>query len=94
MKQLIIVLSFIGILTGCSMRPKSFEGVSHARPQTIASLVGQSRTDIHAHFGAPALSRTEKESTLWSYQAHSCALLVYFDKTGTCRYAETRGKCQ
>ena len=94
MKRLIIVLGLIGILTGCSFRPRSFEDVSHAQPQTVASLVGQTRADIHAHFGTPILSRTEKNRTLWSYQASSCALLVYFDETGICRHAETRGKCQ
>lgn len=94
MKHLMIVLGLVIILTGCSLRPKSFAGVSHAKPQTVASLVGQNRSDIHAHFGKPVLSRTEKVNTLWSYQSDSCALLVYFDKMGICRHAETRGKCQ
>lgn len=94
MKHLMIVLGFIGVLTGCSMRSKSFEGVSHAAPQTVTSFVGQTRADIHAHLGMPTLSRTEKISTLWSYQANSCALLVYFDNLGICRHAEIRGKCQ
>lgn len=94
MKHLMIALGFIGILTGCSIRPKSFEGVSHAVPQTVASLVGQTRADIYSDFGTPRLTRTEKASTLWSYQANSCALLVYFDETGVCRHAETRGQCQ
>ncbi|MBR5129688.1 MAG: hypothetical protein IKV03_00480 [Alphaproteobacteria bacterium] len=94
MKYFVLSLGIMGMITGCSMRPKSFEGVVHARPQAVASLIGQSRTQIHSRFGVPTLSRTEKTQSLWSYQSDSCALLIYFDKIGVCQYAETRGKCQ
>ena len=94
MKQWVIIFGLVGILAGCSMRPKSFEGVSHAKPQIVVSLIGKSQKDIYKKFGEPALSRVEKSTLLWSYQADSCALLVYFDETNICRHAETRGKCQ
>lgn len=94
MKRLIFGGFCIFILTACSMRPTSFEGVTHAKPQTIASLIEQTRADIHSRFGAPTLSRNEQNNTVWSYQSNSCALLVFFDEMGICRYAETRGKCQ
>lgn len=94
MKQWGFVLGLTLMATACSMRPTSFEGVTHAKPQTVASLVGQTQAEIHTRFGMPTLSRNEQNSTLWSYQSNSCALLVYFDETDICRHAETRGKCQ
>lgn len=94
MKQSGLVLGLVLMMTACSMRPTSFEGVTHAKPQTVASLIGQTQADIHTRFGVPTLSRNEQNNTLWSYQSNSCALLVFFDEMDICRYAETRGKCQ
>ncbi len=94
MKKWVVGLVCGLMMSACSMRPTSFEGVSHAEPQTIASLIGQPRSAIHSRFGTPTLSRNEQNKTLWSYQSDSCALLIFFDETGICRHAETRGKCR
>lgn len=76
------------------MRPHSFEGIEHARPQVLASLIGQNRSEIYDRFGAPILYRNEETRVLWSYQSNACAMLIYFDEMGICRHAETRGICQ
>lgn len=94
MKTRLCVLCMVVALAACSHRPTSFEGIEHPEPQKVSSLVGQNRTQIHGVFGSPIVSRTENEHSVWSYQTKTCAMLVYFDKDGICRHAETRGNCQ
>lgn len=94
MKRLIFLICAAMIISGCSFRPTSFTGAKHAKPKTVRSLIGQNQSEIRNQFGSAALIRTESPYSLWSYQAGSCVLLVYFDKDGICRFAETRGNCQ
>lgn len=94
MKRLIFLICAAMIISGCSFRPTSFTGAKHAKPKTVRSLIGQNQSEIRNQFGSAALIRTESAHSLWSYQAGSCVLLVYFDKDGICRFAETRGNCQ
>ncbi len=94
MKRLIFLICAAMIISGCSFRPTSFTGAKHAKPKTVRSLIGQNQSEIRNQFGSAALIRTESPHSLWSYQAGSCVLLVYFDKDGICRFAETRGNCQ
>ncbi|MGN1063481.1 MAG: outer membrane protein assembly factor BamE [Alphaproteobacteria bacterium] len=82
------------MVAACSGRPTSFEGIEHPRPHRVSSLVGQTRAQVHNLFGTPGISRMENGHLVWSYQMKTCVLLVYFDKDGICRYAETRGNCE
>ena len=94
MVRFITVLSISLLAMGCSMRPRSFEGIKHAPPQKIKALTGQSQKQVHKKFGAPMIKRYEGSCTLWSYQSDACAMLVYFDENNVCQHAETRGICQ
>ncbi len=94
MKHLIFLICMAIMISACSFRPTSFTGAKHAQPKTVHSLMGKNQNEIRNLFGSAALIRTESAHSLWSYQAASCVLLVYFDKDGICRFAETRGNCQ
>lgn len=93
MKKLVVVLCLTLMLAACSSRPKSFTGAHHERPQKVNELVGQTRNQITRIMGTPVTTRTEGDYTLWSYKTGSCATLIYFDKSGKVKYAETRGNC-
>lgn len=81
-------------VAACSDRPKSFQGVHHAAPKSVSSLLGQTRTDIHGRFGKPTASRVEDGRALWTYRKGTCSTLIYFDAKGIVKHAETRGECK
>lgn len=79
------------MLSACSTKPTSPEGIEHPAPKKVTELVGKNRGQIHNIMGGPAVTRVEEEYTLWSYAPDDThAVLVYFDKAGLCQHAEIR----
>jgi hypothetical protein len=51
-------------------------------PSPPNSLTGSSEAQVRARLGEPQISRREAGGALWTYTAHACALLVFFQVQG------------
>jgi len=58
------------------------------------ALIGADEASVRWRFGEPAVIRTESPNTLWAYRDEACSRLIFFDDTGTVRWADFAGTCE
>ena len=69
-------------------------GCSFSRGVELTELKGESQETVVDIYGSPVITRQEGDIQMWAYKQEECSVLVFFDKTQTVQFAESRGDCE